>query len=206
MVLNNIADIFVLCVIFMRPLVFIITSLLYSLVCFGQNDSTKYYFPEIGLTVYVPSDFKLQEPKPAPQWNITDSIIIKQLTKDEPKVLLAIESLDKENSLEIKLIPITEAYVQFMGDSSQDSETSKEMLIAYAQQAGVKFDTLFTKIKIGNLIFEKMFIISNIRGSNYYDGAYSTKIGNYYLSFSMFFEKGKKGDELINMVETAKFN
>ena len=195
----------------MRRLIFIIASIHYSLICFGQNDSTKYYFSQIGMTVYVPKDFKLQEPKLVPNYldpglkPITDSMVIKQITKNDPKILLAIESLDRENRMEIRLIPITETLIQIMGDSVQYIETCKKMSIAAARQGSEKFDTVFTKIKIDNLVFDKIFTSSIIRGHKYYEGGYVTKIGNYYLGTQIFFEEGQEGNELMNIMERAKF-
>lgn len=196
----------------MRRLVFIIAYILYAIICFGQNDQTKFYFPEIGMTIYVPRDFKLQEAKPVPEYlgkgqkPITDSAAIKQITEDDPKILLAIESLDRENIMEIRLIPITKTLIQVMGDSAQYIQTCKEMTIAAARQASEKFDTLFTKFKIGNVMFEKMFTSLIIRGHKYFDGGYVAKIGNYYLSTHMFFKEGKKGKELMGIIEKAEFS
>ena len=196
----------------MRQFTFILFLLFNCLVSFGQNDSTKYSFSEIGMTIYVPKGFKLQDPKPGPEYlgsglkPITDSAVIKQMTKDEPKILLEIASLDKENIMEIRLIPISETLTHLMGDSIQYIETCKKMTIAAARQTSEQFDTIFSKIKIDNLIFDKMFTISNIRGHTYYEGGYVTKIGNYYLGTHMFFEEGEKGKELMNIIEKAKFH
>lgn len=196
----------------MRRLFFAVVYILYSIICFGQNDQTKFYFSEIGMAVYVPKDFKLQEAKQVPKYlgrgqkPITDSAVIKQITRDDPKILLAIESLNRENIMEIRLIPITETLIQVMGDSAQYIQTCKEMTIAAARQASEKFDTLFTKFKIGNVMFEKMFTSLIIRGHKYFEGGYVAKIGNYYLSTHMFFKEGKKSKELLDIIEKAEFS
>ena len=196
----------------MKQFTFIFSLLFNCLVSFGQNDSTKYSFLEIGMTIYVPKGYKLQDPKPASEYlgpglkPITDSAVIKQMTKDDPKTLLEIESLDKQNIMKIGLIPITETLTQLMGDSIQYIETCKKMAIVAARQTSEQFDTISNKIKIDNLIFEKMFTISNIRGHRYYEGGYFTKIGNYYLGIHMFFEEGENGKILMNIIETAKFH
>ena len=81
------------------------------------------------MTIYVPKGFKLQDSKPAAEYlgaglkPIIDSAIIKQMTKDDPKTLLEVESSDKKNIMEIRLIPITETLTQLMGDSIQYIET-----------------------------------------------------------------------------------
>jgi hypothetical protein len=128
------------------------------------------------------------------------------MTKDDPKTLLAIESPDNENKMEIRLIPITETLTQIMGDSIQYVETCKKMTIAAARQAGDEFDTVFKKIKIDNIVFDKMFTVSTIHGCSYYEGGYVAKIGNYYLGTKMFFKEGEEGNELMNIIETAKFH
>ena len=196
----------------MKQFTFILSLLFNCLISFGQNDPTKYFFSEIGMTIYVPKGFKLQDSKPAPEYlgaglkPITDPAVIKQMTKDDPKTLLEVESSDKQNIMEIRLIPITETLTQLMGDSIQYIETCQKMTIAAARQASEQFDTVSSIIKIDNLIFDKMFTISNIRGHKYHEGGYITKIGNYYLGIHMFFEEGEKGKRLKNIIETAKFH
>lgn len=164
------------------------------------------------MTIYVPEGFILQDPKPAPEYlgpdlkPITDSQFIKQITQDDPIILLEIETSDKKSAMSIALIPITEKLTQFFGDSIQYIETSKEIVIAGARQATEKFDTLFSKVKISDINFDKMFSIIKIRGKDFYSGGYSAKIGNYYLAISMYFDNKKFGDKLMRIIETAKFN
>jgi hypothetical protein len=196
----------------MKQISLLISLILGNLICFGQGDSTKYYFPEIGMTVYVPKEFKLQDPEPTPEYlgegsqPITDSAIIKQMTKNNPKILLEIESLDKKNKLSIRLIPTTDGFMQLFGDSVEYINMSKRMIIALTRQATEKFDTLFSKTEIGKHTAYKLFSISSIQGHDFYQGGYFIKLENYYLSISLFFQAGENGDKLMKIIETAKLN
>jgi hypothetical protein len=183
-------------------------SLLFS---FAQTGTKRYHFKEIGASVEIPEGFKLQDPEPEPKYYgkgmkpIKNKKVIEQLTQNDPKKLLAIESKDKESKATFTLIPITEEFKMFFGDSAKYIAASKKGTIAAMRQATESYDTLFTKVTVGDRVLDKLFATAQINGVTYYQGGYILKLNNYYLSVDMFY-KGEMDDQMQRMISSIRFD
>jgi hypothetical protein len=190
----------------------IITLLLLSPFSYGQTDSATYILKQIGMSIRVPNDFRLRKGEPAPTYldenqnPITDTAVIDELTRDDPNILLDIETADGKNSISIVTIPISEAFKRFYADSAQYIEGSKKGVMAGTRQAIEKFDTLFSKVSIGNYMFAKLFTVGRIRGEEVYSGSYITKLNGQYLVISLFIVGTVNKDKLMKIVENARLN
>ena len=196
----------------MRTLIILLICTLLPTFSLGQTDSTKYYFEEIRMTIYVPSEFRLQDSIPETVYldynlnPIKDTQKLKELTADEPKTLLEIESLDKRNTMSLILTPVTEMFTRTFGDSTQFFDLTEKFTAKRLEQEPHKIEIPFSSIKIHDFNFRKFFYSYTIRGVTHYEGGYIAKIGIYYLSIKLNYEDKILGSKLMSIIETSKFD
>lgn len=162
------------------------------------------------MMINIPKEFKtkarLSETYLDSKFNpITDSVKLKELKKDDPIILLELETKNKANSISITLTPLTDLFLQLIGDTTQLLDFAKKGMIATARQATENFDTLFSKIKIGALTFDKLFVSSKMNDITLFHGGYFARLNDYYLIITMDFISSRKA-QMMNAVETAKFD
>jgi hypothetical protein len=166
-----------------------------------------YSIKEIGLKFYLPNDFHPTEKQSIEYLGkngkpITDSAVIRKLTKNDPKTLLDVS--DQTNQVAIVLDPITINTVLLVGDSAKYMQFLKEATILPLKLREEKMiDTLFTTIKIDNLLFNKYFACAVVNGRRFCQGGYFTKFGNNYLQIRLWFDEEKYDNKLMKALESA---
>jgi hypothetical protein len=161
------------------------------------------------MLISVPADTKMHDATEHPEYldsqndPITDSLQIERFKKMTPQNLLTIATTDNITNLTVNIVPID--LIPKSLDDSAEHEKIKQLVVLTAKQVSEKFDTVFEKVKIGSVFFDKSVTLIKMKDKVIYYGGYEAKIKDYYLSIG--FSAGDKvlGDKLIRAIETAKF-
>ena len=193
----------------MKRLLQILLYIFTSIIAFGQVDSVNYYIPKIQMTISIPPELKMHDATEHPGYAdslgnpITDSLHIEQFKKFTPENLLTIAMVDNLTNLTVNIVPINLISINL--DDSTESEKTKRMVVLAAKQVSENFDTVFEKVKIGNIIFDKSVTLIKMKDKVIYYGGYIAKTKDYYLSVGFSSTDKIIGDKLIRAIETAKF-
>lgn len=207
-----------------------ITFLLLVATLQAQPNPQKFYFPKIGMTVAMPAECKVLHATPDAKFEvtrppvplhvygqtkpITDTEVINRFTVVDPLRLLDVITDNGNTELGIQLDSITYYSQRAMNlvvdstlpDSIKYLTMLKHLAVAAARQASDKFDTLFSKLVIDGVNFDKIFTVVTIRGEDAYEGGYSAKIGNYLLFIKLFCVGKKSYNDMMHIIEAATFD
>ncbi len=190
----------------MRPLPLIVPILLIVLnFCAQQNK--QYYFPEIGMSIQLPTRYIIQDTFPRPSFldsnlsPITNSETITQMQEDIMKGLLLVNYPDERNSMSLNIVIETSK----TGNFEQYYQFSKSMQELLANQQMKTYDTLSKIYNVDNILVHKFLTNSEQRMPNQYSGFYLAKVKKHYLFVKFDYTDKSIGEEFEKTLLSATF-